>query len=70
MDCQHGTPGGARYCAMCRHDVLVKAGQVPRDPWRHHTPGARPMPAWFRDAVSAEAARAGTTQPTLNLEDS
>lgn len=70
MDCPHGTPGGARYCALCRRQVLVEAGQVPRHPWRSHTPGAKPMPDWFRDRVSAEATRAGTTQPTLDLEDS
>lgn len=63
MDCTHETPGGSRYCALCRHEVLAQ--HAPRHRTWVPMSGDRPMPSTFRDMIR----RASATQPTLNLED-
>ena len=63
MDCTHDTPGGSRYCALCRNQVLQLHGPR-RRPDRHRAPGYRPMPPDFRDMIRTSSA----TQPALDLE--
>lgn len=69
MDCTHGTPGGARYCGLCRHAVMSEAGQLTKRPRYWETPLAKPMPDWYWAEVARARAEANRpTQPTL-LED-
>ncbi len=74
MICTHGTPGGARYCGLCRYQVLAEAEQLPdRLRRRDDTRGAPPPPD-FWDRVRAAQQEAHRDQPrheqaTLDLED-
>lgn len=72
MICTHGTPGGARYCALCRYKVLAEADQLPTRLKRDTARGAPPPPDfWDRvRAAQQEAHREQhkTEQPALDLE--
>lgn len=65
MSCTHGTPGGSRYCALCRHSILAEHGQI-RDR-RRYLPAGVPMPANFRELV-ARAREAEARQDALDLD--
>jgi len=74
MICTHGTPGGARYCGLCRYQVLAEADQLPPRLKRDTTRGAPPPPD-FWDRVERARAAARTEhaphpeQTTLDLLD-
>lgn len=65
MDCTHGIPGGSRYCGLCRHSVLAAAGQTRPPLYGWDSPLDKPMPSWFRDAVTQARPRTNVHQPTL-----
>lgn len=68
MDCTHGTPGGSRYCALCRAAVMAAAGQTPRT--RGVTGyGLKPMPPGFRDRMAALIGRATSARPVQDQLD-
>lgn len=71
MDCNHGTPGGSRCCALCRHQVL-ELHRPRRREYAVSQPYDRPMPPNFRDLLARARERTKPRpepeQPPFDLE--
>jgi hypothetical protein len=66
MRCDHGTPGGAQSCPLCRRAILA-LHEGWHEPSRDQSRGV-PMPDWFRSGMAHPEQWREPVQPTLGGE--
>lgn len=68
MHCDHGTPGGAEACALCRRLILTLHEGYHGERRQDDTAGV-PMPDWFRQGLAHPEQWREVDQPTLDGSD-